>query len=218
MERDREGDLEGALKLYRSALEYYVPLLHDDKFVGQRDALRDRITGYLKRAEKIKEQLGGDESTASFSRQASSTSSHVRLEPRSSKEESRYQELRSLCSMTPKLLIGLEIAHAAEQYELEGKYSTALDKYKSALNILLPLLQSEPRGSRRSALSSEVNRWMNRAECVKEVMQTQEKVLEDARLMVAEDPSEGVTGLVHSCQTRQGGPCCHWCAWKKRVA
>ncbi len=211
VEKDREGNLEEALRLYREALEYYVPLLRDEKSTSQKDALKSRVMEYFQRAEQLKVALHGEASSSS-SRVLESTQQAV---ARSAAEESSYQELRALCQTTPRMLTGVEIARTAEEYELEGKYGTALEKYKTALGILLPLLSEEPRASpRRALLHAEVKRWMNKAECVEQVMQMQDKVLADARLLAAEDPCEGCGRRMLSCQTGTGSTRCFRCTWK----
>ena len=59
---------------------------------------------------------------------------------------------------------------------------------QAALGILIPALQSELAGSRRrKLLHAEVSKWMRRAECVKETLAVQEKVLTDSVAM-AEAP------------------------------
>lgn len=55
----------------------------------------------------------------------------------------------------------LEIGEVAEQYLSEGKYQLALDKFKSALEVLVPLLAKEPAGRRRDLLHKQVGRNAN---------------------------------------------------------
>lgn len=60
---------------------------------------------------------------------------------------------------------------------------------QAALGILIPALQSELAGSRRrKLLHDEVSKWMRRAECVKETLAIQEKVLTDSVAMSADAP------------------------------
>ncbi len=186
--KDNEGDIGTALGLYKEALEYYAPLFQEETNASRKDALRGRIEQYVRRAEEIKSFL--KPSSSPNSPIVASITPEVRLEKRNSTENTRFEDLSKMCAMTPKLMTGLEIGRAAEEYELEGRFQASLDKYTSALGILLPLLGAEPSGERKKALGVEVNRWMNRAECVKQFIQTQEKVLADSK-MLAEDPFEG---------------------------
>ena len=91
----------------------------------------------------------------------------------------KLDELLKLSSATPALKTGLEIAQSAEFYEKEGQYGIAIERYQKSLGLLLPLLSSEPKGPRKTLLAAEVNRWMSRAESVKELMAIQNKALTD---------------------------------------
>lgn len=178
---DHEGDLEGALELYTKALEYFVPLTQGEHNSARKEALRKRTMDYMRRAGELKKALHPD-ATASF--ELSERSPHQVLYARTSVEADQFQELVQLSQMTPKLATGLEIARAAEEYEMEAQFVVALEKYQAALGILIPALQSELAGSRRrKLLHAEVSKWMKRAECVKETLAVQEKVLSDSVAM-----------------------------------
>ena len=49
-------------------------------------------------------------------------------------------------------------------------------KIAPGLGLLVPLLNTEPRGRRRDLLVKEVKVWMERAERVKEALEVQEEV------------------------------------------
>lgn len=61
----------------------------------------------------------------------------------------------------------LEIGRQAELYSYEQNNSAALDRYTSALNVLVPLLKQEPTGQRREMLQKQVMEWMQEAESIK---------------------------------------------------
>lgn len=168
--QDKSGNLQEALDLYKEGLEYLVPIMQRETSQIRKDALRKKILGYVQRAEQIKTELNP---------QASSKTQEVKLEKRCSVEKSKFDELVSLSSTNPKLMNGLEIASAAEAYELENNYPTALAKYQSALGLLLPLLSEDPKGRRKTLLHGEVTKWMGRAEYIKQVLEIQEKVIRD---------------------------------------
>ena len=96
---------------------------------------------YMRRAGELKKALHpGEEASTSSSASVSSSSlpslsseqrspSQV-LHARSSVEADQFQELLQLSHMTPKLATGLEIARAAEEYELEAQFVVALEKYQ----------------------------------------------------------------------------------------
>ena len=90
------------------------------------------------------------------------------------------EELLRKCSTTPQLKLGIEILQSAESYEQEGQYNLALENYQKGLEILIPLLKKEPKGARKNLLTPQVNRWMGKAEAVKELISIQEKVLADS--------------------------------------
>lgn len=61
----------------------------------------------------------------------------------------------------------LEIGRQGELYSYEQNNSAALDRYTSALNILVPLLRQEPAGLRKDALQKQIMEWMREAESIK---------------------------------------------------
>ena len=124
---DHEGDLEGALELYTKALEYFVPLTQGEHNPARKEALRKRTMDYMRRAGELKKALHPD-ATASF--ELSERSPHQVLYARTSVEADQFQELVQLSQMTPKLATGLEIARAAEEYEMEAQFVVALEKYQ----------------------------------------------------------------------------------------
>jgi hypothetical protein len=196
---DSVGELAEALAHYKAALEYFVPLLAQrEPNATKREAMRKRTMDYMARAGDIKRLLLNPDQSSSP--QSSSTfpppSSKNTLTKRTSAETDHFLELKQLSHMNPKMSTGLEIAKAAEEYELEAQYVIALDKYQTALGMLIPLLQCEPRSSRRKTLlHAEVSKLMRRAECVKESLAIQEKVLADSCAM-----GEAVDGASKTCK------------------
>jgi serine/threonine-protein kinase ULK/ATG1 len=167
---DTAGKLAEALERYKRALEYFVPLANNERSATKREALKKRTTEYIRRAEQIKVQLDPN----------GSCTLKAKLQKRTNSENEAYDELFILSAGTPKLITALDIAKAAEAYELEGKYPVALEKYQTSLGMLLPLLSNEPAGKRKTMLHSEITRWMNKAECIKDMLNIQEKVLADS--------------------------------------
>ena len=151
---DQDGDLEQAMQLYKSALEYLIPLVLNEKNATKKLAMRKKSDQYIQRAEQIKLELG-----ISSSIDLNSTPTML----------SRTDELIKLCRNTPNLKTALEIGQSAELYDHEGQLGIAFDKYQSALGLLIPLLQNEPKGDRKTMLSQEIKRWMSRAETIKDL-------------------------------------------------
>lgn len=158
---DQEDDLEAALVLYRSALEYLIPLVTNEKNAATKMSLRKKADQYIKRAEDIKKSLGLISSTEKdFSRSISN---------------SKSEELVKLSRNTPALKNALEIALSAELYDAEGQLEVAFEKYQSALGLLLPLLTSEPKGERKTLLSQQIKHWMSRAETIRDIQALEDK-------------------------------------------
>jgi len=183
---EKDGLTAQALDAYRSALDFLVPLLRYEKSHAKRLELKKRVEDTVQKAERLKYPQAAPNASSvprGLSRTTSSSQSSAIVLPKSSSfDDERVKELVRLCSVTPQLKTGLEIMQSAELYELEGQYSVALDKYQTALGIILPALSKEPKGQRKTLLHSETKGWMSRAEKVKEVIAIQEKVLSDSAI------------------------------------
>lgn len=70
--------------------------------------------------------------------------------------ETHLKILYKLCATTPKLITALDLGTAAEMYLADEHFHLALQKFKAALNILIPLLNTEPEGPRRDMLHAQV--------------------------------------------------------------
>lgn len=64
----------------------------------------------------------------------------------------------SLFASTPAVQHALDIGRQAELYTYEQNFSTALESFTSALNVLVPLIRQEPNGERKDLLQLQVNR------------------------------------------------------------
>ncbi len=184
--KESEGLLEEALGFYTKALEYLVPLAQSEQSSVRKEALRKMTMVYLTKAGEIKKILHPEQSTSTSANKPSSSASASSRKSdldRCDSESERLAELKRLSHMNPKLATGIEIAETAEAYELEAQYGVALEKYQSALGVLIPALQDEPAGRRKTLLHAEVSKWMRRAERVKEALNIQEKVLADSVAM-----------------------------------
>ena len=174
-----------ALKDYKSALEYLIPLITNEKNSGKKLNLRKKADQYILRAETIKKQLGynnlegpptsfGSSPTSSVSETRSSEILTLRQQ-----SSSRLDDLLLMSKNTPSLHTALEIGQSAEHYDLEGQHDVAFDKYQTALGLLIPLLSKEPKSERKTLLTHEVKRWMTRAETLKDLKNLEDKVMSD---------------------------------------
>lgn len=61
-----------------------------------------------------------------------------------------------MCTSSPNIQSGLDIGRQAELYLNEKNDMTAVDKMRTALGLLVPLLEAEPPGQRRDLLHYQV--------------------------------------------------------------
>ncbi|TWW66977.1 Serine/threonine-protein kinase ULK3 [Takifugu flavidus] len=176
VEEDQAGQWSAALSHYCSALEHFVPAIHYETEAQRKDALRQKVSQYVSRAEELKALLA----------------SHHRL----SFEEARTSTgvLREMSRDQPRLLAALNMASAAIANEENGLIHEALDLYQQCLGELLLVLAAETQGRRRELLHREIKSLMNRAEYTKEQIKMQE-TQRDASL----EP-EPLADSVRSCE------------------
>ncbi|XP_032597665.1 serine/threonine-protein kinase ULK3 isoform X1 [Drosophila grimshawi] len=193
VEYDEKRDYKEAYYLYCSALQYFVPLITEESDASRRQELRNRALAYMKRAEEIKNVLIEDEYKMLAQRQQqqqqqqqqdqheekakaattptadSNQSSRSRmiemLEP-----DARYKQLFLLSNSSPSLKTGLEIGRKGELYLYERKLDAALEAYTSALGILVPFVNNEPKGERRNLLLQQLDFWIKEAESIKSIL------------------------------------------------
>ncbi|XP_039650139.1 serine/threonine-protein kinase ULK3 isoform X2 [Perca fluviatilis] len=157
VQKDQEGERSAALSLYCSALEHFVPSIHYETDRQRKDALRQKVSQYVSRAEELKALVASDN--------------------RLSFEEARTSRdvLREMSRDQPRLLAALEVASAAIAKEESGLDDhEALDVYQQCLGELLLALAAEPQGRRRELLHSEIKSLMTRAEYLKKHIKMQE--------------------------------------------
>lgn len=63
-----------------------------------------------------------------------------------------------MCASSPNIVSGLEIGRQAELYLNEKNDFAAVDKMRTALGLLVPLLETEPSGQRRDLLHYQVRK------------------------------------------------------------
>ncbi|XP_012261836.2 serine/threonine-protein kinase ULK3 [Athalia rosae] len=174
---DKEKNQKEAFHLYCESLRYFIPLLTNETDPQRKEILRLRINDYIKRAEELKRVYAeGYTDIATLDENRSilkvpSESSGV-MQKTESQDNEIYRELYTLSKSTTGMPGALEIGEAAEQYLSEGKYAIALEKFKSALEMLVPLLAKEPVGRRRDLLHKQVQLWMKEGESTKALLST----------------------------------------------
>ncbi|XP_021463329.2 serine/threonine-protein kinase ULK3 isoform X1 [Oncorhynchus mykiss] len=165
VQKDQEGDRSAALSLYCSSLEHFVPAIHYETDRLRKDALRQKVSQYVSRAEELKALVSADNSLCF--EQFKSTRDILR-------EMSRDQ---------PRVLAALELASTAIAMEENGiEDHDTLALYQQSLGELLLALAAEAQGRRRELLHSEIKSLMTRAEYLKEqikMLETQKDVSMD---------------------------------------
>ncbi|XP_068156859.1 serine/threonine-protein kinase ULK3 isoform X1 [Drosophila tropicalis] len=203
-EHDEKHNYKEAYYLYCSALQYFVPLITEESDATKRQALRNRALTYMKRAEEIKNCIIEDEYRQLAERQQKGSSSSQAgaaavaavgavgavAQPQTSnvcisemlEPDARYKQLFALSNSSPSLKTGLEIGRQGELYLYERKLDAALESYTSALGILVPFVNNEPKGERRNLLLQQLEFWMKEAESIKSILSTKHLDEEEQKL------------------------------------
>ncbi|XP_067619445.1 serine/threonine-protein kinase ULK3 isoform X2 [Eurosta solidaginis] len=193
VEYDEKQNYKEAYYLYCSALQYFVPLITEESDASKRLALRNRALTYLKRAEEIKNVVIDAEFKAALAKeqrrksrgethheeQIPSSSTAQPLQPSISdilEPDMRYTHLFTLSHSSPQLKSALEIGRQGELYLYEKQFKAALEAYTSALKILVPFTNNEPKGERRNLLLHQLDVWMKEAESIKSILSAKEMV------------------------------------------
>lgn len=204
VEHDEKHNCKEAYYLYCSALQYFVPLITEESDANRRQALRNRALAYMKRAEEIKNVIIEDEYKLLAQRNQnqksalpSTTKSAENVGPDSAAETSqpstsrmmemlepdvRYKQLYALSNSSPSLKTGLEIGRQGELYLYERKLEAALESYTSALGILVPFVNNEPKGERRNLLLQQLEFWIKEAESIKSILSAKNLDEEEQKL------------------------------------
>lgn len=155
---DRNKDTEVAVECYEKALKYLRCLTYYADEEMTRNKYQASLVAYKKRLLTLRTAPTGLES----------------------EDSQRYDQLVDLCRVTPGLRDGLEICSAARHYQMEGDLSQAIERYTAGLGLLVPLLQSEPRGRRRDLLRLAVSDWLAQAESVKSRLEVESQHLAES--------------------------------------
>ncbi|XP_056134966.1 serine/threonine-protein kinase ULK3 [Lampris incognitus] len=157
VQKDQEGERSIALSLYCRALQHFVPAIHYETDRLRKDALRQKVSQYVSRAEELK-ALVASENRLSFE-----------------KARTARDVLREMSRDLPRLMAALDLASTAIAKEESGLDDhDALDLYQQCLGELLLALAAEPQGRRKELLHSEIKSLMTRAEYLKEHIKMQE--------------------------------------------
>uniref|UniRef100_A0A914X4V6 MIT domain-containing protein n=1 Tax=Plectus sambesii TaxID=2011161 RepID=A0A914X4V6_9BILA len=136
------------IKLITEAVELYLPALQLIEDELERQRMRTKVQGYLRRAEHLKKALRPDARAPDSARSS----------------PDKLDLLEELWSDTPQVRASILVATKAEELETGENWSAALDKYQLAIEAMLQVLNREPLGRRKDVLRNRVERWLRRAE------------------------------------------------------
>ncbi|XP_030243701.1 serine/threonine-protein kinase ULK3 [Drosophila navojoa] len=205
VEHDEKRNYKEAYYLYCSALQYFVPLITEESDASRRQELRHRALTYMKRAEEIKNVIIEDEYKLLAQRQqkalekgAAATAAEAanpQTQPSTSRmmemlePDARYKQLFALSNSSPSLKTGLEIGRQGELYLYERKLDAALESYTSALGILVPFVNNEPKGERRNLLLQQLEFWIKEAESIKSILSAKHLDEEEQKMSTSHIPA-----------------------------
>lgn len=193
VEEDTNKNYSKAYHLYCEGLTYFVPLI-DAESGAKKAALRARAVSYLNRAEEIKHSIMFPdqqnqpqtpdctqiERQPQFQETSQPKHQHISQPSCSVKQalepSKQFKILFQKCHSNPLMQNGLEIAQQAEYYAYERRLDIALETYKRALGILVPLLNDEVDGERKKLLHKQILEWMKEAESIKSILHAQENI------------------------------------------
>ncbi|XP_046863335.1 serine/threonine-protein kinase ULK3-like [Xenia sp. Carnegie-2017] len=163
---DEASKFKEAVQMYSKALDHFVPALQYERNATKKDAIRQKVNGYMARAEELKQHLKRRSSTK------------IEMEPR--------KLLRRSADDNPQLADGLKLAEVAELKDENGLFPSALEQYQTALSVLMPVLKDLPKSKVKDVLGAEVQRYMHRAEEIKAYI----KLSEEKTLAIGQEADE----------------------------
>ncbi|CAB4008599.1 Serine threonine- kinase ULK3 [Paramuricea clavata] len=152
---DQALNYKEAVQMYCRALDYFVPALQYERNTAKKNAIREKVNGYVARAEELKLHL------------KQRSASKIAREP--------GHVLREYAKGNPQLADGLKLAEIAEVRDEKGVFSSALEQYRTALAVLIPILKDIPNTQVKEIVGSEVQRYMRRAEEIKAYLKLSEE-------------------------------------------
>lgn len=90
-----------------------------------------------------------------------------------------------LTASSPAIRSALEIGRKGELYIFERNFKEALASFTLALGQLVPLLGTEPKGTRRDMMHQITQFWMKEAESLKAILKAQDWTSSDLNNKVA---------------------------------
>lgn len=152
---DTEGRLREALQLYCQALQYLLPVLHNESNMEKWKSLQSKISEYLQRAEDLKSTLKSREVIVADD------------------DVNRCDDFEDICERYPPLRSALLMVNAAKKLAVANRLPQALKTYQGALDIAIPFM-SNCKPEEKEVLRREAEKWLEAAELVKSYMAVQQ--------------------------------------------
>lgn len=149
---DTDGKFQEAIQFYGEALEYLVPHLFNERNAVKKKEMRKRFLEYVSRAEELKKNLNKG----------------PKLSGSPPASQTQASNLDEILASRPLLRKALYLAKQADALVNEGCYDDASEVYNTALEIMVSTISEEPSGSKKELLYAEVNKWMQKAEDLKQ--------------------------------------------------
>ncbi|CAG0900202.1 unnamed protein product [Cyprideis torosa] len=178
--KEKQGKTSEALGCYEEGillLRDAISSQDDQLDASGTETLRKRIRTYEAHAEKLSACLSRDRGSSELS------------------------HLIEMCLSTPPLKSALDIGKSAEEYDQGAEFSCALETYTKCLGLLIPLIEREPTGERKTQLKVQAHRWMSRAEHLKAFLKKSSDTLA---------PVETLELLVQHFED-------HWLPWHTKI-
>ncbi|XP_064475091.1 serine/threonine-protein kinase ULK3-like isoform X2 [Ornithodoros turicata] len=151
---DSSGKYREALQLYCQALQYLLPVLHDETDMEKWKSLQAKISEYLQRAEVLKSILKSKEPIVIDD------------------DINDCNDFEDICERYPPLRNALLLVNAAKKLAFANRMQQALKTYQDALDIAIPFMPN-CKPEEREILRREAEKWLEAAELVKSYMAMQ---------------------------------------------
>lgn len=145
VELDKKKLYHDSLPKYKEAIKYLEAFIPSETDLNKRAVLELRLKEYIKWSKTLEQLLSGNETVPTNS-----------CETLPLINDTHYNTLYELSSVTPQIITGLDIGTMGEMYLAEGRKTIALEKLTTALQLLIPMLENEPLGPRKDMLHSQV--------------------------------------------------------------
>uniref|UniRef100_A0A1Z5LCL9 Serine/threonine-protein kinase ULK3 n=1 Tax=Ornithodoros moubata TaxID=6938 RepID=A0A1Z5LCL9_ORNMO len=151
---DSSGKYREALQLYCQALQYLLPILHNETDMEKWKSLQAKISEYLQRAEILKSIL--------------KTNEPIVIDD----NVNNCDDFEDICERYPPLRNALLLVNAAKKLAFANRLQEALKTYQDALDIAIKFMPN-CKPEEREVLRREAEKWLEAAELVKSYMAMQ---------------------------------------------